>query len=239
MTVLSEGVAVGPCAPGMVRQERQGARDSWHSYAHRRLTGVFEGAVEVPFDHSSRFVFLSDCHRGNGSRADAFARCFFTPFYCDAGLLRLADRRGWLDFTVMGGKPRLQTTGPPHRPARPPLPGRPAVRRRGRGQDSVRRATDRPADHRPGVERLSASPRRLRLRQQPPPTTMSQMAAGHLVDGRLNFQGECLVQRRQAWQTRTSDVHRRFRPPQQVAAQELLADDRLVPRRELPDGLSW
>jgi len=35
--------------------------------------------------------------------------CFFTPFYCDAGLLRLADRRGWLGFTVMGGKPRLQT----------------------------------------------------------------------------------------------------------------------------------
>ncbi len=35
--------------------------------------------------------------------------CFFTPFYCDAGLLKLAERKGWLDFTVMGGKPRLQT----------------------------------------------------------------------------------------------------------------------------------
>ncbi len=35
--------------------------------------------------------------------------CFFTPFYCDAGFLRLAERKGWLDFTVMGGKPREQT----------------------------------------------------------------------------------------------------------------------------------
>jgi hypothetical protein len=35
--------------------------------------------------------------------------CFFTPFYCDGGLLKALDDRGWLDFTVMGGKPRLQT----------------------------------------------------------------------------------------------------------------------------------
>lgn len=40
---------------------------------------------------------------------EADHECFFTPFYCDAGLLRLAERKGWLDFTVMGGKPRLQT----------------------------------------------------------------------------------------------------------------------------------
>jgi len=74
MTVLSEGftASVGPAR--VARQERQGARDCWRSYAHRRLTKVFEGAVEVPFDHSSRFVFLSDCHRGDGSRADALAR---------------------------------------------------------------------------------------------------------------------------------------------------------------------
>jgi UDP-2,3-diacylglucosamine pyrophosphatase LpxH len=28
----------------------------------------------IPFDDSSRFVFFSDCHRGDNSRADAFAR---------------------------------------------------------------------------------------------------------------------------------------------------------------------
>lgn len=73
MTVLSEGFAAGVGPARVARQERQAARVCWRSYAHRRLTGVFEGAAEVPFDHSSRFIFLSDCHRGNGSRADAFA----------------------------------------------------------------------------------------------------------------------------------------------------------------------
>lgn len=34
--------------------------------------------------------------------------CYFTPYYCD-GLFELAARRGWLDFTVIGGKARLQT----------------------------------------------------------------------------------------------------------------------------------
>ena len=42
--------------------------------AHRRLTEVFEAAERVPFDDSSRFVFFSDCHRGDNSRADGFAR---------------------------------------------------------------------------------------------------------------------------------------------------------------------
>ena len=34
--------------------------------------------------------------------------CCFTPYYCD-GLLRLMAQAGWLDFTVIGGKFRVQT----------------------------------------------------------------------------------------------------------------------------------
>jgi predicted phosphodiesterase len=48
-------------------------RDIWRSWAHARLSGVFEAARELSFDDDSRIVFLSDCHRGNNSRADAFA----------------------------------------------------------------------------------------------------------------------------------------------------------------------
>jgi hypothetical protein len=35
--------------------------------------------------------------------------CYFTPFYCDGGLLQRMERANLLDFTVMGGKPRAQT----------------------------------------------------------------------------------------------------------------------------------
>ena len=38
-----------------------------------RLTQVFESAQEIPFDDSSRFIFFSDCHRGDNSWADDFA----------------------------------------------------------------------------------------------------------------------------------------------------------------------
>jgi UDP-2,3-diacylglucosamine pyrophosphatase LpxH len=39
----------------------------------KRLTEVFESAHEIPFDDSSKFVFFSDCHRGDNSWADDFA----------------------------------------------------------------------------------------------------------------------------------------------------------------------
>lgn len=74
MTVRNDGVAIGAAPASVARQERQDARESWRSYAHRRLTGAFEAAAEVPFDRSSRFIFFSDTHRGDGSQADAFAR---------------------------------------------------------------------------------------------------------------------------------------------------------------------
>lgn len=40
----------------------------------KRLDRVYQTAPEIPFDDTSRFVFMSDCHRGDGSWADNFAR---------------------------------------------------------------------------------------------------------------------------------------------------------------------
>ncbi len=51
-------------------------RNGWHALAKmakRRLTEVLEAAKSFPFDDSSRIVLFSDCHRGDNSRADAFA----------------------------------------------------------------------------------------------------------------------------------------------------------------------
>lgn len=39
-----------------------------------RITKVFESAKEIPFDDSSRFILMSDVHRGDGSWADDFLR---------------------------------------------------------------------------------------------------------------------------------------------------------------------
>jgi UDP-2,3-diacylglucosamine pyrophosphatase LpxH len=39
-----------------------------------RITKVFESATEIPFDDSSRFILMSDVHRGDGSWADDFLR---------------------------------------------------------------------------------------------------------------------------------------------------------------------
>lgn len=38
-----------------------------------RLTRAYENAKTVPFDDSSKFIFFSDCHRGDNSFADDFA----------------------------------------------------------------------------------------------------------------------------------------------------------------------
>jgi UDP-2,3-diacylglucosamine pyrophosphatase LpxH len=47
--------------------------DLWRHYTRLRLNAAYEAAVELPFDDSSRYIFFSDCHRGDNSRADAFA----------------------------------------------------------------------------------------------------------------------------------------------------------------------
>ena len=64
----------GIAAPTNPQQTPQALQNGRRTLAHRRLTHVFEAARRVPFDDSSRFVFFSDCHRGDGSRADSFAR---------------------------------------------------------------------------------------------------------------------------------------------------------------------
>ncbi len=39
-----------------------------------RLTQVFNSSPEIPFDDKARLIFFSDCHRGDNSWADDFAR---------------------------------------------------------------------------------------------------------------------------------------------------------------------
>ncbi|HAL29976.1 MAG TPA: serine/threonine protein phosphatase [Coriobacteriia bacterium] len=40
----------------------------------RRLTEAYQNARVISFDDESRFVFISDCHRGDGSLSDEFMR---------------------------------------------------------------------------------------------------------------------------------------------------------------------
>ncbi len=39
-----------------------------------KVTQIFESAEQIPFDDTSKFVLMSDCHRGDGSWADNFLR---------------------------------------------------------------------------------------------------------------------------------------------------------------------
>lgn len=39
-----------------------------------KISQIFESAEEIPFDDSSKFVLMSDCHRGDGSWADNFLK---------------------------------------------------------------------------------------------------------------------------------------------------------------------
>lgn len=40
----------------------------------KRLTRIFKNAPVIEFDNNSKFVIISDCHRGDGSWADNFAK---------------------------------------------------------------------------------------------------------------------------------------------------------------------
>ena len=69
MTLASQETLIGTLAlrsPGPVP-------DLWQTWAHTRLSAVYAAAREIPFDDTSRIVFFSDCHRGDNSKADAFA----------------------------------------------------------------------------------------------------------------------------------------------------------------------
>jgi len=41
-------------------------------HTFKRLSQVFNSSCELPFDDSSKLIFMSDCHRGDGSWADNF-----------------------------------------------------------------------------------------------------------------------------------------------------------------------
>lgn len=40
----------------------------------KQLSRVFKSSEEIPFDDSSKIIFMSDCHRGDGSWADDFLK---------------------------------------------------------------------------------------------------------------------------------------------------------------------
>jgi len=44
------------------------------NYALKRLTKAYKAAFEIEFDDSHKIVIMSDCHRGDGSHADGFAK---------------------------------------------------------------------------------------------------------------------------------------------------------------------
>lgn len=70
MTTIAQGITTATSPQPYCRT----ALDRWRTLAHSRLNAVFETAKEVYFDDLSRIVFFSDCHRGDNSRADLFAR---------------------------------------------------------------------------------------------------------------------------------------------------------------------
>jgi UDP-2,3-diacylglucosamine pyrophosphatase LpxH len=69
MAVITEGVNAAPLARPYPGTDQSG----WRTFAQRGLTEVFGKAKRVPFDNTSRIVFFSDCHRGDGGRLDDFA----------------------------------------------------------------------------------------------------------------------------------------------------------------------
>ena len=74
MTIIGKRIAAITVAhPTLPLEAPPAANDGLRATAYQRLTQVFEAALRVPFDDSSRFVFFSDCHRGNNDRTDAFA----------------------------------------------------------------------------------------------------------------------------------------------------------------------
>lgn len=56
----------------------------------KRISKVFEEAYEIPMDNKSKFVLMSDCHRGTGDWSDTFLNnqnIYFSALkhYCDNG----------------------------------------------------------------------------------------------------------------------------------------------------------
>jgi UDP-2,3-diacylglucosamine pyrophosphatase LpxH len=70
MTAVGDGFSTGP----VFRPFPRPIQKAWRTLAFQRLNRALETAVPVPFDDTSRLIFFSDCHRGDNSPADAFAR---------------------------------------------------------------------------------------------------------------------------------------------------------------------
>lgn len=68
--MISEAVALR----GTPRPQWSIAQGLWRFLAFNRLNRVFERARDIPFDDDARFVFFSDCHRGNNGPEDVFVR---------------------------------------------------------------------------------------------------------------------------------------------------------------------
>ncbi|WP_312642167.1 metallophosphoesterase [Hydrogenoanaerobacterium sp.] len=43
-------------------------------FAYKRISQTFRSSHQIPFDDSSKIIIMSDCHRGDGSWADNFAK---------------------------------------------------------------------------------------------------------------------------------------------------------------------
>ncbi|MBN1260331.1 MAG: metallophosphoesterase family protein [Anaerolineae bacterium] len=78
MTTISERIL-----PGALPQPYpEASQHLIRTLIHHRLTATFEASEIFPFDNTSRFIFFSDVHRGDNSRADAFAPN--EPLFIDA-----------------------------------------------------------------------------------------------------------------------------------------------------------
>jgi UDP-2,3-diacylglucosamine pyrophosphatase LpxH len=70
MATTSQGIGLGT----LPLPHRRIIRNVRRGLAYRRLSQASKSARVVPFDDASRFVFFSDCHRGDNSRTDSFVR---------------------------------------------------------------------------------------------------------------------------------------------------------------------
>lgn len=82
-------------------------RNILRTRAYRRMNQAFRAAKSVLFDDHSRLVFFSDLHRGDNSRADAFAQN--EDLFTDA--LRHYYRRGFTYVEVGDGDELWQNRG--------------------------------------------------------------------------------------------------------------------------------
>jgi UDP-2,3-diacylglucosamine pyrophosphatase LpxH len=70
MTATSERIT----ATTLPLTYREIVRPRWRNFTQRQLSKAFARANELPFDDNSRYIFLSDVHRGDGGPTDDFVK---------------------------------------------------------------------------------------------------------------------------------------------------------------------